>query len=306
MKETPEAIFCLSSANPHIRYVNNYQVNYAYRERPRILYDFELMYIAEGSAVMHYNGQRYDLEKNDIFYMKPHIENHITVEAGSGFRTHCIHFDWTRPAPEDDFTVEEFYLRSVLLPDHEERNRRLLHRARPCPQDFHIPVHCKTDPLLDFSGLFARCYYYYLNPGPANELYLKSAFYEIIALLHTHYSTHAASRMIHPRIQKALEYVSENYAEKLSVPGLAASFQLSPKYFGVLFKDAAGKSLNHYIRDLRIHRAMEMLAESNLTIEQIANTVGFENSFYFSNCFKKAEGLSPSEYRRLSRSHCPG
>ena len=48
----------MDQIDPHIRYVNNYKVNYAYKEHPRKLYDHELMFIAEGDAIMHYNKKR--------------------------------------------------------------------------------------------------------------------------------------------------------------------------------------------------------------------------------------------------------
>lgn len=297
--------FCMKQIDPHIRYVNNYKVNYTYVESPRKLYDYELMFIAEGHAVMHYNKKRYHLEKNDIFYLKPNIENHIYIEEGSGFRTHCIHFDWVKPSPENDFSVEEFYLHSFSLSDHEERSQKLEKRPQPCPEDFTLPAHTKGRGIHDFAGLFARCYYHYIESDLVNYLYLKSAFYEIIALLYTQCCPKYAAKIVHPQIQQAQKYIAENYSLKLSVPVLAAKYNLSPKYFGMLFKQATDKSVSQYIRDIRIQVSMEMLSESNLSLEQIADTIGFENSFYFSNCFKKTTGIAPSEYRRLSQSISP-
>lgn len=295
----------MDQIDPHIRYVNNYKVNYAYKEHPRKLYDHELMFIAEGDAIMHYNKKRYHLEKNDIFYLKPNIENHITIEENSGFRTHCIHFDWVKPSPEDDFSVEEFYLHSFFLSNHEERSRRLAKRPQPHPEDFTIPTHLKGKAIHDFAGLFARCYYHYIESDLVNYLQLKSTFYEIIAMLYMQCSSDYAGKIVHPQILQAQKYIAENYSARLSVPSLAAKYDLSPKYFGMLFKQATNKSVSQYIRDIRIHAAMEILSNSNLTLEQISDTVGFENSFYFSNCFKKVTGITPSEYRRLSHSLSP-
>jgi len=60
--------------------------------------------------------------------------------------------------------------------------------------------------------------------------------------------------------------------------------------------DNFGISPKRYLTDLRIKQACMLLENSSLSVSAIANSVGFENSLYFSKAFKKAKGISPSQY----------
>ncbi len=73
------------------------------------------------------------------------------------------------------------------------------------------------------------------------------------------------------------------------------------RYFGKIFRQSAGKSLNEFIMERRLFAAKEMLIGSDMTIAHIAEQAGFCDAFYFSKCFKKKEGLSPSDYRAAMR-----
>lgn len=292
----------LNHIRPYIRYVNNYKPDYSFTEQPRIIYDFELMYVVDGSVSIYYNGKLYQLKKNDIFYFRPNVENYMIVDAKAHFRTHCIHFDWIRPASADDFSAEEFYMHSSLSPNHNERIEELKVRTQYEPLDFCIPTHIQTSPQEDFFSLFSRCYYNFLNQTTASGLLLQASFYEIIALLAANHSLAAKAQIMHPQIIQAVDYLKSNYAKNITAPLLAEKYGLSPKYFGSLFKKTTGRSISEYILHLRIYAAKEMLLGSELTIEEIAAKTGFDNTFYFSNCFKRLEHIPPSKYRSLMRS----
>ena len=122
---------------------------------------------------------------------------------------------------------------------------------------------------------------------------------EIIAELASIASTENSGGIIHPKIMYAIEYIKANYNEKMTSPKLAERFGLSPKYFGALFKSAAGVSVSDFILNLRIGAAKEMLMGTNMSVEEIAEKTGFSNSFYFSKCFKDKEKISPSGYRSV-------
>ena len=79
-----------------------------------------------------------------------------------------------------------------------------------------------------------------------------------------------------------------------------------PDYFRRCFKKELGKSPLEYLTSLRISKAMELLVQNDfLGVENVAVQCGFSDSFYFSTCFKKHNGLAPLAYRkkRLSEKH---
>lgn len=291
----------LININPYIRYVNNYSPNYSYTENERIIYDYEFMYIMSGSVLMNYNGKEYFLEKGDLFYLKPGIKNHITVDGNSGLKTHCIHFDWERADEKFNFTAEEFYMHSVLSENHMEKKRLLMTRPVCEPSDFKLCPHIKGLSFNTFSPLFERCYREFITNSRSSILNLRAVFIEIIALIAETLNKQASINTVHPKIAQAMEYIRKNYSQHISVSELAEKFELSPKYFGKLFYSGAGKSVNSFIQEVRIFAAKEMLIGTNMTIEEIALAAGFSDSFYFSKCFKIIEKLPPSKYRDIMR-----
>lgn len=96
----------------------------------------------------------------------------------------------------------------------------------------------------------------------------------------------------------ALEYLAENYREKISVKELAALCHLSEARFYVCFKAATGTSPIDYKNRLCIQHTMHALLTENKSIEAIAFDHGFESAIYFRRLFKSVTGCTPGEYRK--------
>ena len=105
-------------------------------------------------------------------------------------------------------------------------------------------------------------------------------------------------------IEKAVKYVEDNIARSdLSVEELAQNMGMSRVHFYKKITMLTGKSPIEFIRLLRLKRATQYLAESQLTIAEIAYQLGFNNPKYFSKYFKEEFGLLPSEYQEQSGIH---
>ena len=90
----------------------------------------------------------------------------------------------------------------------------------------------------------------------------------------------------------------------LSIKAISDEVHLSTSYVCTIFKAETGDTLTHYITELRMAKARELLMDSRNRIAEISGKVGFSDSNYFSKAFKKAYGLSPSEFRdSLSSEH---
>lgn len=291
----------LSEIQPYIRYVNNYSGKYNYIQPKRIIYDFEFMYIMDGSITIFYNDQKYELHKSDLFYFEPNIENYMVLSEKKDLKTHCIHFDWVRPKPDEDFKAEDFYLNSILKPEHASRIPQLINRYTPPPADFNIPNYIPNLPYEKVAKLFVECYYSFILNSTASSLKLQAGFFNILSELAEIYSPDKASSFIHPKIIKSMEYIKEHYTEKIRTEELAKKHHMSPKYFGTVFKKTTGQSINNFVNNLRIFDAKQMLIGTDMSIERISEKLGFSNPFHFSKRFKEAEGLSPLQYRNMTR-----
>jgi len=89
-----------------------------------------------------------------------------------------------------------------------------------------------------------------------------------------------------------------NVPNRISVSRIAASCHVSPATLGRLFRQEFGRSPQAYFRDLRMQTARGLLADPAMPVKHVAAQVGFSDVFSFSREFRKAEGISPREFRR--------
>ena len=102
-------------------------------------------------------------------------------------------------------------------------------------------------------------------------------------------------------IMDVLSYLDLHYASNPSIDDLAAIACLSRAQFMKRFKQATGCSYKTYLNCYKIHHAQILLTETNQSISQIAEELGFCNANYFCNVFKNICGQNPLEFRRLAK-----
>jgi two-component system response regulator YesN len=94
------------------------------------------------------------------------------------------------------------------------------------------------------------------------------------------------------------DYIERNFAQKrLSVDEVCRDLFISPSYLSRLLKRQLGKTFVDVLTDFRVAKAKQLLATSDLKTYAVADAVGYSDPHYFSTIFKKAAGVTPSEYR---------
>jgi len=102
-------------------------------------------------------------------------------------------------------------------------------------------------------------------------------------------------------IQKAKEYIIENYNSNITLEDICEVISVSKNYFCYLFKRDMGEGVWDYLTRYRIEKSKEFLRKTDLKNYEISYRIGYENPSYFSKMFKKYAGMTPQEYRtRLS------
>ncbi len=99
-------------------------------------------------------------------------------------------------------------------------------------------------------------------------------------------------------LEATLQYLKENYFEPLPLPEVARKAGFSVPVFTRVFKQATGTSYLNYLRQIRIERAKKLLASTLLTLEQIAQSCGFNSQHHLIRAFKKVTSLTPGAYRK--------
>ena len=95
-----------------------------------------------------------------------------------------------------------------------------------------------------------------------------------------------------------IRYLQEHLAEEISLNILADAFHLSAQYISQLFKNEIGVNFLVYLTSIRMERAKKLLISTSLSIGEISEKCGYGDYRVFTKAFKKAEGSTPSQYRR--------
>lgn len=104
----------------------------------------------------------------------------------------------------------------------------------------------------------------------------------------------AASSFI---VKNALEYIEENYKQKLKLSDVAEKIYVSQWHLSKLLNKHTGQNFSELLNNVRIEKAKELLKDPSLRIGDIAEKVGFLDMAHFSRVFKKQVGISANEYR---------
>ena len=137
--------------------------------------------------------------------------------------------------------------------------------------------------------------------GEFHPLCTIGKIYEIIGLLCQHCSI--GSGQIHKpdeRFGMVLTYINSHYTEDISARDICQKFGYEETYFCRRFKEATGITTMRYIRILRLELAQKLLRDGREDIRTISWRCGFSDISYFSNCFKRHLGVTPTEFRNAA------
>jgi AraC-like DNA-binding protein len=99
-------------------------------------------------------------------------------------------------------------------------------------------------------------------------------------------------------VQRAVRLMERHYDENLTLGYVANHLGLNKSYFSSIFQRETGTTFTNYLNMLRVEASKELLAQSSLSILEIALETGFSNQNYYGRTFKKLTGITPSEFRR--------
>lgn len=230
------------------------------------------MVVLNGSGELLYGGKRYKLSKGDCVFIDCRKEySHSTFE-GDLWSLQWVHFSGASLS-----TVYDKYV---------ERGGQ--------------PVFCSkaASHLVD---LLIELYSLAVTSDYIRDMRINEKLGSLLTLL--------MEESWHPEInnisQKQFElytikdYLDENYSRKISLDELADTFFINKYYLTRIFKDRFGTTVNNYILSKRITVSKKLLRFSDKKIDEIASDAGFGDAQYFCRTFKKIEGITPGEYRKM-------
>ncbi|GIO29845.1 MULTISPECIES: helix-turn-helix domain-containing protein [Paenibacillus] len=106
---------------------------------------------------------------------------------------------------------------------------------------------------------------------------------------------------LHRTMSEVAEYVGSHYREELHLKDVAERFFVSPYYLSRKFKQCTGFGFAEYVQLVRIREAQRLLRETNLKMIEVAERTGIGTIANFHKLFRKMNGCSPLQYRKLQR-----
>jgi AraC family transcriptional regulator len=163
-----------------------------------------------------------------------------------------------------------------------------------------LPIINPCDPLIHSIGLTLKAELE--SGGIGGRLYVDALTTALMAHLLRYYSVE--NYTLPPRtnglprrtLRQVVDYIHEHLNQDLTLETLAALAQMSPSYFSRLFKQSTRLSPHQYVIRCRIERAKQLLPQGQLSIAEIAFSLGFSHQSHFSHHFKRLVGSSPQVF----------
>lgn len=159
---------------------------------------------------------------------------------------------------------------------------------------FLPPAVNHEDPLIlelfEYAENWARRFYRIRQSHDVDVGYISDFMSRILLPNSNAFSSHTLAEQIH-------EFIMTRLHQGVTLKDVSQHFGYSQKHCSNVFRSHMGKSFTVYVKRIRLHTAKRLLQNSDRTIGDVAQTVGFQNQFSFSHFFKKETGLSPRHFR---------
>ena len=273
----------LTYLNPVIRTVSQYErIN---RTEECIAYDCRLFYMISGDVTAVVGGVKLGhLSPGHLLYVPAGTPYKL---KGQYLRLVTIAFDPTADSPEC-----EDGMKPVATADFDESRLHSVSELAPLDKMIHIEdMESERDTFLKLVSLFTSAEGSYRAQGSA---ILKQLLLKIIETVD--------ENALPARMVEALDnYIRDNAGDDISNTEIGAIFGYHPFYISKVLKDRKGTTLRQYIIAYRLKLAKKLLEESGKSVNEISEECGFNDPSYFTKTFKSAFGMTPKDYRNLTK-----
>lgn len=140
------------------------------------------------------------------------------------------------------------------------------------------------------------------TPNILSQITAKSYFYRILHCLENKSVTHLET-VKRKLLVIAEEYMRNNFSNGITIEDVSKYLSIDRRYLYKLFKKYSGISPKQYLSNIKIAHACDLLLNSDISVTDIAEKVGYSDSLQFSAFFKKQTGISPKKYRNTNQAN---
>ncbi len=248
---------------------------------------YEIFYIVQGERVFFFHNREYIARSGDLILIDSNL----------------IHMTKSREGSQEGHNRVILYIAREKMAEYDQLfpSLQLAHFFR----DFYGVYPLDQEQQALFLNLF-RTLRHALDTREHNyrtgiDLSIMNWLYTIMGFVRSRKPDSSRFAPVTPRSQivySITEYLAENCSQSISLDQLAQRFHLSKSYVCRIFKEVTSYTVCEYINIHRIRKAARYLEETDMSISQIAQELGFESLTYFERIFKTYMTLSPLKYRK--------
>ncbi|MBQ7383539.1 MAG: AraC family transcriptional regulator [Clostridia bacterium] len=254
---------------------------------------YEINIVLNGNGVHYIGENKINVSRGDVFIVPPYVRH--AYEGGDGFDVYHLLLSpqylekysadlQLLPAYRSLFTIEPFM--------REKTNERLYLRLTDKEFSYLYPY-------------FDSIAYYSESPSIENSIVCNSKALILITRICVYYHRDMQSNGFSETESKAflnsISYIYEKYYENITIETLSRIAQMSRSAYISKFRQICGASPGEFILSHRINLAKAMLTETNRSISDITQALGFYDSAHFTRIFKTRVGLTPSAFRKRNK-----
>lgn len=303
----------------------------------RIIEDYEIIINLKNPVFIQQEGVQYTLNSGDSLLLLPGLTHKGFDYSYKGTSFYWFHFTFDRqaiPGKQEAASRQETPTRQETPAKQEApaKQARSL-KTTGCPWEVIDSTEAESViSLINNNNFFDDFSSFCLLPTLMRGVNLDRVsilFHQLLHLQSSHYYTEQATRYLltsllielaqqnilqfksrhdseHSldKLPKILEWIRIHSMKRISLSDVAHEFNYSKEYLARYFKKHMGMSMQQYIYNLKLSKAKELLCESDKTIGEIAEALGFLDEKYFMKLFKKMEDTTPKQYRNAyNRTH---
>lgn len=259
-------------------------------------HDFiEIAYVIEGSGIHLFGDSEYEISKGDLFIINYDIPHCFFPKKGSK----------SEPIVYNVVFMPEFLDASLFSSQHfQDITSSFLFKSL-FPDDYTPGADLKLQgaEFSEIGDLFSKMYTEYKCMKKGYLDIIRAYLIELIVKIFRYLeqdTTKTPSPKNRRLVNKAVEYLKQNYSTDVKLEDLAMKSFISKNYFSKLFKEVTGINFSDYIQHLRVEEACYLLKNTDMKVIDIALQVGFNDIKFFYEVFKKITGMTPGDFRKIS------
>jgi len=249
----------------------------------------EIVYIANGTADHCVNGKVYKAREGDV-YMLDYSDAHTFENRKNDF---CIITCAFLPDMLDDSLGESYDAQDVL-------NLMLFHPFFEEDENLRFGLNLLHHGK-ELGVIFEEMDREFKNKETGYQAVLKGYLMVLLSKLFRNIVNKEPEKELSPQseiIEKAISFLQENYSKPFSLAELAKVVLLSPSYFSTMFKSQTGVSITDFTQKIRVSQACNLLITTKHSVDEIRTMVGYNDSKFFYQVFKRYTGLTPGAYKK--------